>query len=167
MRYFNLQIFAAADSDCGPSDPPTQEHRTSETNVRYQLNSPDVIHETVDGEALVIHTPSGCYYSLEGTGEQVWNALLAGHTPDEIAAAYAGDTDCGGVLDAVQHFADQLEQERLLVRSSQRAGRALPSANQLFCTPTLHKFTDMQELLLVDPIHEVDPQAGWPKRLAD
>ena len=116
---------------------------------------------------MVIHTPSGCYYSLEGTGEQVWNALLAGHTPDEIAAAYAGDSEGGGVVDAVQHFADQLEQEQLVVRSSQQASRALPSANQPFCTPTLHKFTDMQELLLVDPIHEVDPQAGWPKRLAD
>lgn len=167
MRYCNLPIFAAADPDFAPSAPRKPEHRTSETNVRYQLNSPDVIHETVDGEALVIHTPSGCYYSLEGTGEQVWNALLAGHTPDEIAASYAGDTEGGVVLDAVKDFADQLEQEQLLVQSSTQAPRALPSADQPFCTPTLTKFTDMQELLLVDPIHEVDPQAGWPKRLAD
>ena|SRR6476660_8869681 len=32
-----------------------------------------------------------------------------------------------------------------------------------FVTPELHKYTDMQELLLVDPIHEV-AEEGWPFR---
>ena len=30
-----------------------------------------------------------------------------------------------------------------------------------FVNPTLTKFTDMQDLLLLDPIHEVD-EMGWP-----
>jgi len=30
-----------------------------------------------------------------------------------------------------------------------------------FTKPELHKFTDMQDLLLFDPIHEVD-ESGWP-----
>ena len=30
-----------------------------------------------------------------------------------------------------------------------------------FEAPILHKYTDMQDLLLLDPIHEVD-EAGWP-----
>jgi len=30
-----------------------------------------------------------------------------------------------------------------------------------FEKPKLQKFTDMQDLLLLDPIHEVD-EAGWP-----
>jgi hypothetical protein len=30
--------------------------------------------------------------------------------------------------------------------------------------PVLDKYTDMQELLLLDPIHEVD-DAGWPHTL--
>ena len=25
------------------------------------------------------------------------------------------------------------------------------------------RFTDMQDLLVLDPIHEVDEEAGWPK----
>ncbi|MBX3014591.1 MAG: hypothetical protein KF832_23935 [Caldilineaceae bacterium] len=32
-----------------------------------------------------------------------------------------------------------------------------------FETPVLNEFTDMQERLLLDPIHEVD-HAGWPHR---
>ena len=27
------------------------------------------------------------------------------------------------------------------------------------------RFTDMQDLLVLDPIHEVDEEAGWPKPL--
>ena len=39
---------------------------------------------------------------------------------------------------------------QLLVQSTRQASRARQSANQPFCTPTLHQFTDRQELLLVD-----------------
>lgn len=135
--------------------------------MRYQLNSPDVIQETVDGEALIIHTPSGTYYSLEGTGERVWNALLSGHTPDEIAVAYAdaGQGDRDSVIEAVSLFARELQDEKLIIPGDQ-AVTPEPTRRQdgPFSSPVLQRYTDMQELLLVDPIHEVDPQAGWPER---
>ncbi len=121
----------------------------------------------MDGEVLIIHTPSGTYYSLEGTGEQVWNALLAGHTVDEIAASYT-DVEHGGldsVAEAVSVFVRELQQEQLIVPGDQSAapGPARRPAAP-FSSPALQKYTDMQELLLVDPIHEVDPQSGWPER---
>ena len=131
--------------------------------MRYRLNSPDVIHETVDGEALIIHTPSGMYFSVEGTGEHIWNALVAGHTADEISAAYPDGGDAA--VTVVARFAQQLADEQLLTSGEQTAEPpALTPVAQPFSAPVLQKFTDMQELLLVDPIHEVDPQAGWPQR---
>ena len=135
--------------------------------VSYRLNTPDVIHETVDGEALIIHTPSGVYFSLQGTGEHVWNAVLAGHSLAEIAAAYADGTDVNPpeVITALECFVENLVREQLLVPSDESGEYStLPSAPHPFSTPTVQKFTDMQELLLVDPIHEVDPLAGWPHR---
>ena len=33
---------------------------------------------------------------------------------------------------------------------------------QHFQSPEIQKFTDMEDLLLIDPIHEVDEEAGWP-----
>ena len=30
-----------------------------------------------------------------------------------------------------------------------------------FVPPTLEKYTDMQDLVLLDPVHEVD-ERGWP-----
>jgi hypothetical protein len=35
------------------------------------------------------------------------------------------------------------------------------SINRSYSPPELSVFTDMQELLLLDPVHEVD-DAGWP-----
>ncbi len=135
--------------------------------VRYRLNSPDVVQETVDGEAIIIHTTTGTYYSVDGTGDHVWNALLLGHTPEEIAAAYAdvGHDVRDSVSEAVSLFARELQDEHLIVAGDQSAAnRSAPRPTAQFSTPALQKYTDMQELLLVDPIHEVDTQAGWPER---
>lgn len=134
------------------------------TAMRFQLNAHDVIQETVDGEALIIHTPSGTYYSVEGTGEQVWNALLAGYTPAEIAEHFSAHA-AADTTGAVEDFTRQLQEEGLLLPSDATApaGPLAPAVGP-FATPVLQKFTDMQELLLVDPIHEVDPQVGWPAR---
>lgn len=135
--------------------------------MHYRLNHSDVIQETVDGEAIVIHTPSGVYYSLEGTAEHLWNALLAGHTPADIAGAYPVDEhiSSAAVITAIEQFAQQLQQEKLLLPSDPPAEAGdVPPASHPFSIPSLQRFTDMQELLLVDPIHEVDPQSGWPAR---
>ena len=35
-----------------------------------------------------------------------------------------------------------------------------------YVAPTLQKYSDMQDLLLIDPVHEVD-ETGWPNRPAD
>lgn len=132
--------------------------------MRFQLNAHDVIQETVDGEALIIHTPSGTYYSVEGTGEQVWNALLAGHTTTEIAAHF-GSHAAADITGAVEDFTRELLEEGLLLPGDAAdPASPLPPAVGPFVAPVLQKFTDMQELLLVDPIHEVDPQVGWPQR---
>jgi hypothetical protein len=43
-----------------------------------------ILHEQ-DGEAFLLHVPSGRYFGLNDTGLVVWNALLAGKDPaDEL-----------------------------------------------------------------------------------
>jgi hypothetical protein len=38
---------------------------------------------------------------------------------------------------------------------------AAPAAGAVFAPPRLEVFDDLQDLFLVDPIHDVD-EAGWP-----
>jgi hypothetical protein len=126
--------------------------------MRFQLNSPDVIQESIDGEVIVVHLVSGSYYSLLGAGVTLWNALLAGHDDQTLADFFDPPPDPL----AVASFVSQLQSEELLVPSSApEITAAAPLTGGSFSPPVLQKFSDMQELLLVDPIHEVKAE-GWP-----
>ncbi len=73
------------------------------------------------------------------------------------------------VRSSVLSLIDELVAESLIVpakdapvgASSEPLGTAGPEAP--FVLPVLERYTDMQELLLLDPIHDVD-ESGWPHR---
>ena len=131
----------------------------------------EVVHETVDGEVILIALQTGAYYSLEGSAAEIWDALVDGRSPADVVAdlerRYAGGSE--GIRSAVIELLERLVDERLVVADGD-PGAALratgPSAGDAaagvpFPPPVFHKFTDMQDFLLVDPIHEVG-EAGWP-----
>ncbi len=41
-----------------------------------------------------------------------------------------------------------------------------PPAKTAFVTPELTRYTDIEDMLILDPIHEVDA-SGWPHRAPD
>ena len=141
--------------------------------MRFKINQPSVIHEDFDGEVVIINLDTGSYYSLERAGAAIWNALE--RAPAEIAVVeeiidrYAGDRD--EIEMAVRKFLAELEQESLIVSVTDHEmdkdevlaeSSRQPHAPKLtFDGLTLHKYTDMEELLLLDPIHQVD-ETGWP-----
>jgi hypothetical protein len=137
--------------------------------MHYRLNEPDVIQETVEGATLIVHSRSGTYYSLEGSGTFIWNALLAGHPVARIEDCFAGGSEGerAAVRDGMGAFLQALLAENLIVPAAGIPAETPPVAGTAerkpaFANPELRKFTDMQELLLVDPIHDVQPEAGWP-----
>ncbi len=138
--------------------------------MHYKLNQPDVVQETVEGETLIVHTRSGAYYSLEGCGTLVWNSLLAGQSIARIADLFDSSDEAGrsSIRSGLDAFVEALLAEQLILpaQAESHASSEIPGGEQtpkpVFVAPELKKFTDMEELLLVDPIHEVNPEAGWP-----
>ena len=125
--------------------------------------TPDVVHETIDGEAILINLATGTYFSLEGSGAEVWALFVAGSSVDEGAAALAAahGADEAAVRAEVTRLANELIGHGLVggeVAEAPVGGGALGT----FVAPALGVFTDMEEFLLVDPIHEVEPEKGWP-----
>jgi len=140
--------------------------------MRFRLNSPDVVQELIDGEVIVVHLTSGTYYSLTGSGAAVWAQIIGGATEEAIVAGVASSvsTDRDVVSAGLRRFVAELESERLIVPGGDAASDpavagVLPpnGAREPFVPPSIQKYSDMQDLLLVDPIHEVDP-TGWPAR---
>jgi hypothetical protein len=102
----------------------------------------------------------------------VWSWIEAGKTEAEMnrlaAARYRASAE--QIRDDLNAFFGRLLHEGLV-----REGRApanghaaggsdaVPMAGQeIFVTPELCAYTDMQDLLFLDPIHDVDA-VGWPK----
>jgi hypothetical protein len=137
--------------------------------MKFRLNSPDVVQEELEGEVIVVHLVSGSYYSLTKSGADVWKRLVAGHAAGAIVDHLTEITDgtrpiIGPTVD--QFVADLVDEQLLVPAAPEIEGLPIAAAAPLaertpFEAPRFEKFTDMQELLLVDPIHEV-AEAGWP-----
>jgi hypothetical protein len=138
----------------------------------FVINGSQLMHETIDGETIMINVATGTYYSLDPIGSQIWRALELGASFDEIVDLlvdrYPGPRKQieAGVADLLA----QLREEELVVPADGESAAAdlsdidsEPGPDARFEAPRLEKHTDMQDLILLDPVHEIDPQHGWPR----
>ena len=101
-------------------------------------------------------------------GSHVLHDLDAGAELDAVVASVARRYSTGQeqVAGPVRALVDELVAEGILVAAQANgndpAGEPEPSSRP-YEDPKLGKYTDMQELLLLDPVHEVD-ESGWPNR---
>ena len=151
--------------------PQTGSRRSALTEVRFKIKGPPVIHQTLDGEVIVVNLDTGSYYSLDGVAAEIWAAVERDLTIDEAVAEAADHhgTSAHVAEPAVNRFLAELAREELIVTvNGSKPIEALATADGVargsFPEPVLNKYTDMQELLVLDPIHEVD-ERGWPSSL--
>jgi Coenzyme PQQ synthesis protein D (PqqD) len=140
---------------------------------RYRVSSPRVMHETIDDEVIVIDLKTGSYYSLRAAGAEIWRGVERGLAEDEIAEALVARYDGSRheIGAAVSELLRELSAEGL-IESANGAGEPLSpgatddSPRERFQPPVLEKHADMQDLILLDPVHEVDAR-GWPHAQAE
>lgn len=140
--------------------------------LSYRVGSPNIVSETFDDEVVIVNLDDGNYYSLNNVGVEIWGIIKDGAQVDEIAShiarRYGGNHN--NIRESVYAFAEKLLQENLISSCDKNESKTIktPSADTQpdkleFKAPVLQKYTDMQELLLLDPIHEVD-DSGWPSK---
>ncbi len=142
---------------------------------RYRVDGDKIVHEVLDQEAMVVNMDNGYYYALEGTAVDIWQAMAAGASAAEavelLLQRHSGER--AEVEAAVRGFVAELVAEALLtpgtgaheaaatVQSEPAAKPAGPRSP--FNPPVMYKYTDMANLIQMDPIREFD-ETGWPKR---
>jgi hypothetical protein len=150
------------------------------TSRQYRLRGAPIIHDTIDNETIAINQQTGAYYSLEGPAARVWEQLADGGSAGSIAARLADELAVPPDVLAqhVARFLDELHAEQLIVAADGGAAPAEgggahapaePSSADRPASPglfTLQRYTDLEVMLLADPIHEVD-ETGWPMPLTD
>jgi hypothetical protein len=140
-----------------------------ERALRFGVREPQVIHETVDGEVVAVNLETGHYYSMMDSAAHVWHAVVQAATADEIRARLESvydhaNGDLGPSLDA---FLEELAREGLIApvdaaRDAVDPGPAPETRRGAFEPPVLERFTDMKDLILLDPVHDVREDRGWP-----
>ena len=142
----------------------------TDLDLRFSVNEADVIAESLHGETLIINLNSGAYYTSDGAGDQIWQGLSNGMSVREVVehlrVLYPEDAAMLGA--SVLGFIEELRREGLIVEEPAGAGERQPLPNGAapsdtrFAAPKLEKYTDFQELLMLDPIHQVHEVQGWP-----
>ena len=145
----------------------------------FAINEPTVVYELFEDEVVIINFDNGNYFSLRKSGINIWKMILKGESVKEISEnlerMYASDLLT--LTEEVSDILERLEKENLILRidkssweKSRNGQEALIESSddamdinkkQVFEKPLFEKFTEMEDLLLVDPIHEVD-ENGWP-----
>jgi hypothetical protein len=151
---------------------------------RFVSRGAPIIHDTIDNETIAINQLTGAYYTLEGPSALAWQLLATGASALDVARRLGSEYDADAATletEAVEFFG-LLMAEGLIVPTSGAAdpaasasaasGAPAPTtgnaaaARSRFAGLALQRYSDLEVLLLADPIHEVD-DTGWPMPLAD
>ena len=137
-----------------------------------KINAPYAVSEIIDGEAIVVNLKTGCYYSIGKVGAIIWDCIMkhldSAETAKQIAKLF--DVKEEIARREIGVFTQELIKESLVITEENASSTPKkdredqnPTAQKLvYETPKLVKFEDMQDLLLLDPVHEVHEQQGWP-----
>jgi hypothetical protein len=144
-----------------------KQERVSE-NSAYLPKSREVTHERLDGEVIAVHLESGSYFSMRGSAADLWwlmchglpsnlwtQHLIAVFPPNTVVQAHyepfiQACLDAGLVTPTVgiDHLAEPLPYDY---------------RRETWSEPILEEFTDLVDLILVDPVHDTNDE-GWPYR---
>lgn len=136
-------------------------------NRYYGADRRSVVSETIEDETVIVDLRRGAYFSIAGIGAAIWNALEGGVSVDSLIAqiAEAFPDLAGQMPNIVNDFVAELVSQNLMAPTGPSAELAAPAIKfgNSFAVPELRCYEDMEDLLLLDPIHDVE-EAGWPVR---
>lgn len=135
-------------------------------------NNTQISAETFETEIVVIHFLRGTYFSVRGAAMTLWQWLQTGAEEttlaELLAARYGLDPERSRV--EVAAALARMREYELVVESDRpapaRAVYDMAAGPAAYEAAVVEAFEDLQELIAIDPVHEVDPMQGWPHRPA-
>jgi len=138
--------------------------------VRYKTQMPMLVSRQFEDEIILANFETGLYFSLIGSGADIWLGLKSGASVEEIATAFATSGTPSNIIthEQVTSFVEKLLIERIIAPCEENPVRE-PWSLQFSdppSPPVLDQFDDLRDLLLLDPVHDVS-EAGWPLQAQD
>jgi len=132
----------------------------------FIVDADNVSWEQVGGEVIAIQLSTGRYYNMVDTATAIWLFLSNGASIDSLAMRLRQlYKDESLVLSGLEDFVSECIKTSLLVPTDkEKLGREelfLDLKCDAWSAPKLNEYVDLQDLILVDPIHDVQ-ESGWP-----
>ena len=136
---------------------------SSTTLTVLEVAEPHCATEVMSDEVVALNVETGIYFSMRELGAALWSDLAAGHPVEDLAsqmrAAHGSDA-------ALVEFVSQVREHGLMRATDARlepgdsaVSAALRSGRDQL---VFEVFEDMKDLILSDPVHDVDETRGWP-----
>lgn len=132
----------------------------------YKLNDEKMFYDMAEGQAIVINFTSGMYYGTSSLGSAVLDALLSGASVNAALNAVKALPGCPEDIDAqMDAFIKALFDKEVIVEIDGEGNDTVnidaSALNDGFVL-TVDEFTEVQDLIMADPVHDVDVEQGWP-----
>ena len=132
----------------------------------FKLNEEKMFYDIAEGQAIIINFTTGMYYGTSSLGSAVVDALLSGASVDAVLAAVKALPACPADVDAcMSAFVDALLEKEILVSAETNADAVINITEAALTDGFLlsvDEFTEVQDLIMADPVHDVDVEQGWP-----
>ena len=133
----------------------------------YKLNEEKMFYDYADGQAVVINYQTGMYYGMGLLASAILDRIIAGKNVDEIITAVKTLPQCPpDIAERVHNFIKELQEKEIIIDGPSVSGGAEPFPKEVAedgFELKLDMFAEMADLLLADPVHDVDMKEGWPK----
>lgn len=132
----------------------------------YKLNEEKMFYDMAEGQAIVINFTTGMYYGTSSLGSAALDALLSGASVEATVAAIKALPGCPADIDAsMATFVDALLEKEVVVPAETNPAAVVAIDESALADGFLlsvDEFTEVQDLILADPVHDVDVEQGWP-----
>ncbi len=129
------------------------------------IRRPNVICDAFDNEVVAVNMETGTYYSLAGSAAAAFGWLDQGAGVESLSrqlAVVVGQPE-ESLRAELGAFVDRMIEAGLAEERSEPPVEVKVVFEGPWGAPKVEEYTDMQDLLLLDPIHDVG-QDGWPVR---
>jgi len=131
----------------------------------YKLNEQEMFSDITDNIAVIINAQTGIYYGMNSAGTLVYKSLIEGNSVTSILDYLKKIPQVPvNIEEKLNVFIDELFKKNIIIEGSTVENSiAMDSAILIKDNFELKvgEYMDAQELLLADPIHDVEKEEGW------
>lgn len=138
----------------------------------YIINEEKMFYDESEGQIVIINFATGVYYSFDKMSSAVIKDLIAGAEPNLILKGLRCLQNCpDNIEDRLFEFINKLTGFEIVVTAEGKPAADQPVYSEEIASDgyefAVDGIEEIADLLLMDPIHEINADMGWPVKKSE